>query len=208
MAKKGQKGRVRVFFAEIEGDDETIQDGLKAMATAVSKTFQPTIVKVIENQPINLPSEEFSEEIDDASEYLEELEDDSVDSKDGKKKRNSSGKKRKPPKMSLVKDLDFRPEGKESFAEFVQKKKPSTQNDKVVVSVYWMKTVLERGNLTFNHIYTCFDDAKFRIPNNLPQAVRNCAARKGWVEIIDNDIVVSTRGKNHVEHDLPKVSKN
>lgn len=47
--KKSDKARVRVFFGEIEGDDVTIRDGLRSIAEAVNRTFQPDtrIVKVI-----------------------------------------------------------------------------------------------------------------------------------------------------------------
>src|SRR5687768_601818 len=47
--KKDEKARVRVFFGEIEGDNETIRDGLRSIAQAVNRTFQPEtrIVKII-----------------------------------------------------------------------------------------------------------------------------------------------------------------
>ncbi|MEO1350395.1 MAG: hypothetical protein AAFW84_16585 [Cyanobacteria bacterium J06635_15] len=204
MAKKNSKGRVRVFFAEIEGDDETIQDGLKAMASAVGKTFQPNIVKIVQNQPLGLPGEEALDEIDEALEDLEDLDDVTVDGEVTKKKPKPNGKKRKPPKMTLVKSLDFHPDGKTSFADFVEEKGPSTQYEQIVVSVYWMKKLLELDGLTFDHVYTCFDEANWKIPTNLPQIVRNCAAKKGWVEIEEDDIVFSTKGKNQVEHELGK----
>jgi len=37
MAKNGGRGRIRVFFAEVEGDDETIQEGLQAINVAANK---------------------------------------------------------------------------------------------------------------------------------------------------------------------------
>lgn len=47
MAKDNSKARVRVFFGEIEGDNETIRDGLRSIAAAVNKTFQsgPAVVR-------------------------------------------------------------------------------------------------------------------------------------------------------------------
>lgn len=207
MAKKNSKGRVRVFFAEIEGDDETIQDGLKAMASAVGKTFQPNVVKVVQGQPLGLSSNDTQDEVEDAMEDLEELDDLTLEGEVVKKKRKTNGKKRKPPKMTLIKSLDFRPDGKLSFSEFMEDKQPTTQHEQIAASVYWMKNLQELDGLTFNHVYTCFDEANLKIPSNLPQVIRNCAARKGWVEIEGDDIVVSTLGKNQVEHELPKKPK-
>ena len=47
--EKESRARVRVFFGEIEGDNETIRDGLRSIAAAVNKTFQQenVIVKVL-----------------------------------------------------------------------------------------------------------------------------------------------------------------
>jgi hypothetical protein len=48
MAKESSKARIRVFFGEIEGDNETVQEGLRSIASAVQKTFQmSTLVKVL-----------------------------------------------------------------------------------------------------------------------------------------------------------------
>ncbi|MDZ8235821.1 MAG: hypothetical protein RMZ69_01360 [Nostoc sp. ChiQUE01a] len=49
MANKGGRGRIRVFFAEVEGDDETIQEGLQAINVAANKIFQspPKTIKVL-----------------------------------------------------------------------------------------------------------------------------------------------------------------
>ena len=49
MAKKEKNGRIRVFFAEFEGDSQTIQEGLQAIGSAATQMFQssPNTVKVI-----------------------------------------------------------------------------------------------------------------------------------------------------------------
>lgn len=204
MAKKDSKGRVRVFFAEIEGDDETIQDGLKAMATAVGKTFQPTtVVKYLPSQNGNAID---SEALNLIEETPVENEDDALDEEFSTRERKPT-KKRKPPKMSLVKTLNLIPEGKKSFRDFVEEKNPTSQMEQVTVSVYYLKKILDLENVTADYVYTCLDHADLRIPNDLPQIIRNTASRKGWVETGEDDILLTTMGKNHVEHDLPKAAK-
>jgi hypothetical protein len=49
MAKDSNKARVRVFFGEIEGDNESIREGLRSIAATLNKAFQtaPTIVQVL-----------------------------------------------------------------------------------------------------------------------------------------------------------------
>jgi hypothetical protein len=71
MAKDGGRGRIRVFFAEVEGDDETIQEGLQAINVAANKIFQssPTkIVKVLPASATPLDEDELLEEFDNEDE--------------------------------------------------------------------------------------------------------------------------------------------
>jgi hypothetical protein len=64
MAKEN-KARVRVFFGEIEGDNETIRDGLRSITAAVNKTFhsQPPIVKMLAVDA-NVTDEELVEHVE------------------------------------------------------------------------------------------------------------------------------------------------
>lgn len=205
MAKKKEsnksKGRVRVFFAEIEGDDETIQDGLKAMATAVGKTFQPTtIIQRMPAPPLLPESSQSDAEFEDVldAEYEE-----SVDWEEESPKPKSS--KRKIPKMQLIKDLDLRPDGKKSLGEFYGEKAPKTQADQIAVHVYYLRKILELEEVTSHHVYTCFKEVSVKVPNDLPQIIRNTANKKGTVDTSDaNCIRITTIGENLVEHDLPK----
>jgi hypothetical protein len=55
MAKEQRegKGKVRVFFAEVEGTDATIQNGLQSLAMALARAMQPPppvrVVKPLSN---------------------------------------------------------------------------------------------------------------------------------------------------------------
>lgn len=49
MANNGCRGRISVFFAEFEGNDETIQEALQAIGVAANKIFQssPKTIKLL-----------------------------------------------------------------------------------------------------------------------------------------------------------------
>ena len=200
MAKNGGRGRIRVFFAEVEGDDETIQESLQAINVAANKIFQssPKTIKVIQASAIPLDEDELLEEIDS-----EDEEDDLIPTSvvaNSKPKKSSY----KPPIMTIVKDLNLRPEGEPSFRDFYAQKKPTTQDQAITVAVYYLKRFLELDKATPEHIFTCFKDVGRRTPKDLPQAIRDTAKRKGWVDTSERgNIKITNHGENTVEHDLP-----
>ncbi|MBE9169932.1 hypothetical protein IQ238_21220 [Pleurocapsales cyanobacterium LEGE 06147] len=201
MANNGSRGRIRVFFAEVEGDDATIQEGLQAINVAANKIFQssPTkIVKVLPASAIPLDEDKLLEELDSEDEDGE-LTTSSV-STNSKLKKSSY----KPPIMSIMKDLNLRPEGKLSFRDFYAQKKPTTQEQAITVAVYYLKRVLELDKVTPEHVFTCFKNVERKTPKNMPQTIRDTAKRRGWVDTSERcNIKITNHGENLVEHDLP-----
>jgi hypothetical protein len=201
--QSGRGGRLRVFFADFEGDDDTIQEGLRAIGIAVNKTFQSPVVYRTLPPPSTATVQE---------PLLEEpvIDDDAFDPPQNVGRQPSRGK-RKLPALAIVKSLNLRPDGKQSLREFFSGKSPKTQLEQVAVAVYYLERVLELTGITAEHVYTCFNDVNagqppvpIKVPNDLPQIIRNCAARKGWVDVTDsNNIKVTQRGVNTVEGDLP-----
>ncbi|WOB45509.1 hypothetical protein HNI00_22010 [Thermoleptolyngbya oregonensis NK1-22] len=199
MAKNGGRGRIRVFFAEVEGDDETIQEGLQAINVAANKIFQSTPTKIVKVLPASATPI-------DEDELLEELEDEDEALAPPNVAMNSKPKKSsyKPPIMSIVKDLNLRPEGELSFRDFYAQKKPNTQEQAVTVAVYYLRRVLELDKITPEHVFTCFKDVGRKTPKNMPQTVRDTAKNKGWVDTSERgNIKITNHGENMVDHDLP-----
>lgn len=200
MAKNGGRGRIRVFFAEVEGDDETIQEGLQAINVAANKIFQSAPTKIIQVLPASstpIDEDKFLEEFDENEE--EDLPSPNVTT-NLKPKQNSY----KPPTMTIVKDLNLRPEGKTSWRDFHSQKKPSNQGEIITAAVYYLRLILEMDKVTANHVFTCFKDIQERSPKDLPSSIRDVARRKGWVDTSErSNIRITNHGENFVEHDLP-----
>jgi hypothetical protein len=121
--------------------------------------------------------------------------------------RSARKKKTTKPSPSIVKDLDLRPEGRESFREFAGGKKPTTNLKKCTVAVYYLTQVLGVAGVDPNHVFTCFKDAKWRVPADLHTTLAETASRDGWLDTSDMDnIRLTPRGETMVEHDLPGTS--
>jgi hypothetical protein len=194
---KNNRGRIRVFFAEFEGDSETIQEGLQAISVAVNKTFQstPKTIKILS------ASENSAEENDALEEITSEDEEEVLNGAANSKSKRSSYK---PPTMTIVRDLDLRPDGKSSWRDFYTEKKPATQGEIITLAVYYLKRILDLEKVTPDHVFTCFKDVKRRTPKDMPQSIRDIAKRKGWVDTSERgNIKITNHGENFVEHDLP-----
>jgi hypothetical protein len=110
---------------------------------------------------------------------------------------------------SIVKDLNLKPSGKKSLDAFSSEKKPSSNQQKCAVSVYYLRNELALDEVGADHIYTCFKHMKWRVPSDLRNTLQYTASKDGWLDTADmSDIKMTAIGDNLVEHDLPSPEKS
>ena len=111
--------------------------------------------------------------------------------------------------FKVLKDINLRPPGTESFEEFIAKKQPSHNEAKYPAIVYWLTEIAQISNITKDHIGTVFRLMKdWRELGNLSSGLSVCAARKGTIDVSNSaDIRLTPHGRNFVEHDLPETKK-
>jgi hypothetical protein len=118
-------------------------------------------------------------------------------SEGGETKPRTSGPKQ-------VKELDFTPKGKTSFGDFVTEKQPKSQDDKNVVSVYWLIEHAVVTPVTIDHVYTCYREQNWPLPTDMANRLALTASRKRFLNTSNyDDIRLTPTGTNHVEHKLP-----
>lgn len=111
----------------------------------------------------------------------------------------------------IIKDLDL--SGKDSdgksLKEFYNEKSPASFTDKNVVFVYYLKKIAKILAVNLSYIFTCYSDVGSRKPNAFKQSIADTSSKNGWLDTSSfENIDVSIRGQNHVEHELPqKVEK-
>lgn len=128
--------------------------------------------------------------------------------KTAKPKTNSKTASKSKDNLTLLKELNLRPTGKKSFKDFFDEKKPSSAGEFNTVAVYYLSEMLSLPNITPNHIYTCYKEVSKRPPEAFAQSLRDTASKHGYIDTSDsNNIKVPLRGKNFIEHDLPKTQK-
>lgn len=207
--EKQGKARVRVFFGEIEGDNETVRDALRSIASAVNKTFQPehTVIKTLTIGSDGNQKESINSAEQDYTDIDISVEDDSSESSHESPPKSpirSKSRSKKAPSYSLVKEMNLRPDNAESLRDFYNTKKPSEQQQKVTVILYYLHRILEVEQISSNHIYTGLKEVEERIPRNISQVLRNISSRKGWLDCGDSEnLKMTVTGDNFVEKDLP-----
>jgi hypothetical protein len=211
MAKKGSdpstvgdKAKIRVLFAEVEGNNESVQQALRTMISAMARPAQITQQQVpnahasfqIEQSPAE---QESPSETDDADETQTATHTKvSRPSRAGKKTDRNSG-------VKMVHDLNFRPQDNEPLKDFISGKDPKTDLELVLALVYYMKNIMSESKVGLDHILTALKEVGKPVPAALKQTVQNLKTKKAWINYTDiEDIRTTTQGDNFVEHEMTK----
>ncbi len=109
----------------------------------------------------------------------------------------------------MVKDLNLHPSSKPSFADFIEGKKPSSNEDRYAVVVYYLSEILGVSAVTIHQVGTIFRLTKsWKEPTNLASGLRVASSRKGTIDTRNyEDIKITPAGRNFVDHDLPSKPK-
>lgn len=182
---------------------EEIKDELIAIADVLKKypeNIQPQVFDILTSHFLSGQKIIKTENKQEAEKPISKANPKSSSSSKG----NGKTTKKSSDNLTILKDLDLRAKGK-SFINFFEEKKPSASNEFNSVAVYYLVEILELSGITPNHIYTCYKEATQRPPVAFVQSLRDTASKNGYIDITDiNNIKIPMRGKNFVEHDLPK----
>ena len=199
------KAKIRVFCAEVEGNNESVQEALKTMLAAMNRS-----VRVISDQRANgntavlLPHAD-GEIVDDAIDQGEEVETSDGESAppNARKPRGTGKKVSRNAGLRLVPDLNFRPDGKQALKEFVVEKSPKRDLEATLALVYYMQHIMALSKIGPAHVMTAFKEVEKRIPGDVAQTIRNVKNSKMWLTFngID-DVRTTTQGDNFVEHEM------
>jgi len=201
------KAKVRVFFAEVEGNNESIQEALKTMLSAMSRP-----VRVISEHKANgnaavLLQHADADVVEEPSNQVEEIEPSGQESAppNVRKPRGAGKKIDRNAGLKLVPDLNFRPDGEQALKEFVDEKNPKNDLELALATVYFMQHVMALHKIGPAHVMTAFKEAGKPIPGDVKQTIRNVKNSRIWLNFNDiEDVRTTTQGDNFVEHEMGK----
>ncbi|OYD45331.1 hypothetical protein CHU00_11840 [Sphingobacterium cellulitidis] len=110
-----------------------------------------------------------------------------------------SSKPSSPKRLKILSNINFEPAGKESLKDFFNKYTPANDNERNLLFVHYLQNVLEIDQITFSHIYSCYDILGLRISESLQQTIRNTASRTKWIETQKSILSVTIKGSNQIK---------
>ncbi len=171
--------KMTVMLFQLEGSDETLQEGFRTINNAIDKLANP-VVRVIGPSPSvkGLPTSKNGEEgglrVHDA-EVVEETE----ESADTPQERPKAARSVSAPRQPKVLDLDLKA-GSAPLRQYLEQKNPTSDNRRYLLIASWMKTNLGLDEVTMDHIYTAYRHMGWQSQKDVGSPLRSMKAQKGW----------------------------
>lgn len=103
-----------------------------------------------------------------------------------------------------MRDIDFRPEGKQSFKALVSEKEPKTIDQKNTIAVYWLEQIAGIEEIGVGQVLAAYKECDWREPSDPANALQATASREHWLDTKSMKAIVTTpSGRNQVKHDMP-----
>jgi hypothetical protein len=202
----GDKAKVRVLFAEVEGNNESVQEALRTMVSAMNRSAR--VEHKVNGRPAPLLQQtDLPEEVEELIDQVADdaAMDDGPASAPPRKPRGSGKKVDRNSGLGLVPNLNFMPAGKQPVKDFIAEKDPKTDMESTLVLLFYMQRMMALTKIGPPHVMTAFKEAGKAIPVDVRQTIRNAHYKKMWLTFDDiEDLATTTQGDNFVEHEMVK----
>lgn len=172
-APRDSKGKVTFVMFQVEGDDETLQQGFRAMEHAFQRLGTPARVYAPLAVAANLLAkgekpDGVQVEADNAEPKTEpEYTAPEVTADNGHK----IIKPRKYTQPKFLTDLELTT-GQESIKDYAAQKDPKSDNQKYLIIARWLQLHKNIDTVTIDHIFTCFQAMKWPSQKDIGQPLR------------------------------------
>jgi hypothetical protein len=183
-------GRIKFRYMEfdMDGGTDALAEGLKSLATAISRGApipQPSrTLSAPKPAPtstlVESPQEELQFPAEEADSLRATEEIDSVSSVSNEVMERPRVR-RAPRTPNVLNNIDITA-GQLSLAEFVKQKNPQSVHEKFGVIAAWLKEQHNLPEITGDHIYTCFRLLDWPAPDDVDQRLREIKHGKKWFD--------------------------
>jgi len=181
--------KFRVVEFEIDGANDTLAEGIKALTTALSKNTvaitaaQRTLpapkrtAGAVTEADTPVEGELFPEPDEPGNTEEEQDEETNGNAASARPKRTTAP----PPTPDILSDIDLN-SGKVSLKDFVAQKNPSETYARIATIAVWYKENHGLDEVNVDRIYTAYRFLDWVPPTDLGQALRNLKANKKWFD--------------------------
>lgn len=177
-----------VVMFQIKGDDQTLQEGFKAMSQAMAQ-FAPQVL--VQTSPVLVPSAQRL--VEQPSELVAPTAEVEI---------QSSAPAPKSPRRTLrspeVLDLDLT-SGDLSLEDLLSEVPTTKTNERYLLIAYWLKESRSLDGVTMDHIHTGFRHMGWQTPRDAGQPLRDLK-KNGWFHKGEGkgEYRINHVGENHV----------
>lgn len=170
---RDSKGKVTFVMFQVEGDDDTLQQGFRAMEHAFQRLGTPARVHAPVAPATNLlPKGERQDSVQVEAEQAEpETEPEYTAPEEGGNEVHKPSKPRKYTQPKFLSDLELTA-GQETFKDYAGKKDPKSDNQKYLIIARWLQQHKNIDTVTIDHIFTCFQAMKWPSQKDIGQPLR------------------------------------
>lgn len=190
MAKDSKGGKIQFVFVNVEGDQETLQETLRTVGSALQRGMNPTPRTLV---AVPVPQQAIGDgQVNgngNAAHQVYEVSDGEAET-DGVGEQGVQGAAPQKPKRKTryttpnVLDLDLNAEDV-SLKEYLQQKGvgADTQDSrKYLVIAAWFKEHGKLDTITQDHIYTCFRFMGWHTPKDVAAPLRGMKNQNSWFD--------------------------
>lgn len=177
--------KFRVIEFEIDGGNDTLAEGMKALTTALSKSPVTTTVVSQRALPPAATKHTTATTVPDVEqlagpdgETAELSETDTIETNASPRQKRPSAP---PPTPDVLSDIDLN-SGKVSLKDFVSQKNPSETYARIATIAVWYKENHNIEDVNTDRIYTAYRFLDWTPPPDLGQALRNLKSSKKWFD--------------------------
>jgi hypothetical protein len=171
--------KMTVMLFQLEGSDETLQEGFRTINNAIDKLANPVVRVIGPAQPKAslAPSKNGdvpAAEVVDAEVVEDDTETEEAAAEPAKPKKGTAA-----PKQPKVLDLDLKT-GSKPLREYLEEKNPTTDNRRYLLIAAWMKANLSLDEINIDHIYTAYRHMGWQSQRDVGAPLRSMKAQNGW----------------------------
>jgi len=174
--------KMTVMLFQLEGSDETLQEGFRTINNAIDKLANPVVRVLPPSAAKALASARNGDEAESQvldAEFEEASNDPSDSPASPEKVAKSKSSGASTPRQPKVLDLDLKA-GSTPLREYLDQKKPSTDNRKYLLIAAWMKANLNLDEVTIDHIYTAYRHMGWTSQKDVGAPLRSMKSQNGW----------------------------
>lgn len=188
MAKRedarSTKSKMTVMVFQLEGSDETIQEGLKRVSDAIHgmvKQQPRLLLKTSDTSNSGSTETDESPRPDREADSDAQPEEESQEGGDNAARVPKKEEREKP--LQIVPTIDFKKASASLESFSAEKKAGEGAQRRLLESVMWLRDHADVKEFSADHVYTCFKYMKWtNIPDRPRKFIRNLKSQKGYFD--------------------------